>query len=283
MLGLSLQAYCSCDPNDLQRSLGMNLFRITTTTTIATIKILLVSLILIQFVSCSGKDILDSPPDLLYQESEEDIKDEHYLAALEKLRTIKNRHPYSHYAVKAQLRIADVYFLQESYSEAAASYSSFKDLHPKHELMPYVMFKIGESYFKDTPSVAARDLSSAKSAAEAFDAYLKAFPNDKKVDEGKRLYSESREILAAKQLYIGSFYLKRSDLEPAHARFNRVVKEFAETSASKTAAEKISSISPEIESRKLNPPLTERGTERYLIYAEKDGVFKPSEPKSVEN
>src|SRR5437870_1063058 len=84
-------------------------------------------------VGCSGKAIDENDPGALYGEAEEDIKNDHYQIAIDKLRAIKNKYPYSKFAVDAQLRIADVYFLQESWGEAATSYEAFRDLHPKHE------------------------------------------------------------------------------------------------------------------------------------------------------
>ena len=67
---------------------------------------------------------------------------------IDKLKIIKNKYPYSKYALDASLRLADVYFLQESYTEAALAYESFRDLHPKHEKVPYAMFRIGTFLFQ---------------------------------------------------------------------------------------------------------------------------------------
>src|SRR6476619_147606 len=101
---------------------------------------------------CSGKAIDENDPAALYKDAEDDIKNDHYQIAIDKLRSIRNKFPYSKYAVDAQLRLADVYFLQEDFAEAAAAYETFRDLHPKHEKTSYAMFRIGKSYYKDSPT-----------------------------------------------------------------------------------------------------------------------------------
>ena len=72
------------------------------------------------------------------------------------MKTIKNKFPYSNYATEAQLKIADVYYMQESYGEAAVAYEAFRDLHPKHEKVPYAMFRIGEVLLTTTSRAPSR-------------------------------------------------------------------------------------------------------------------------------
>src|SRR6478735_2734813 len=129
-------------------------------------------LLLAAFSRCAGKTVDENDPGELYKEAEEEISSDHYQLAIDKLRSVKNRFPYSKYATDAQLRIADVYYLQELYAEAALSYESFRDLHPKHEKTPYAMFRIGKSYFSDIPANIARDLTPAYRAQDAFKEYL---------------------------------------------------------------------------------------------------------------
>src|SRR5436305_4595321 len=94
-------------------------------------------LLSILYAGCAGTPVDENDPASLFKDAESDIQSDHYQIAVEKLRSIKNKFPYSKYALDAQLRIADVYFLEESYAEAAAAYETFKDLHPKHEKAGY--------------------------------------------------------------------------------------------------------------------------------------------------
>ncbi|MGZ3698774.1 MAG: outer membrane protein assembly factor BamD, partial [Bdellovibrionota bacterium] len=127
--------------------------------------------------SCGTAKVQEGEPTQLYAEAEDEIKGDHYQVAIDKLRAIKNKYPYSKVAIEAQLRIADVYFLQESFAEAAAAYESFRDLHPKHEKVEYASFRAAQSYYKDIPGNVARDMTPATKALDAYNDFLRHFPN----------------------------------------------------------------------------------------------------------
>ena len=81
----------------------------------------------------------EGDPTSIFKAAGEDIESDRFQLALDKLRMVKNRFPYSKFSVLAQLKIADVYFLQESFTEAAAAYETFGDLYPKHELSKNIL------------------------------------------------------------------------------------------------------------------------------------------------
>ena len=66
---------------------------------------------------------------------------------------MKQKYPFSKFAVLAELGIADTQFARGNYTEAIDSYKSFSRLHPTHEKVEdgYVAFRICESYYKDMP------------------------------------------------------------------------------------------------------------------------------------
>lgn len=191
---------------------------------------------------CSGKAIDESDPGALYNEAEEDVKNDHYQIAIDKLRSIKNKFPYSKYAVDAQLKIADVYFLQDSWPEAAASYETFRDLHPKHEKVGYAMFRLGKSHFNDIPGNIARDLTPATKALTAYQDFLARFPAAPEAAEAKKDVDTIRNTLADKELYIGNFYYKRDFLESAAPRFRKVLDLYPETKAATEAKDRLAKI-----------------------------------------
>ncbi len=193
-------------------------------------------------IGCSGKSVDESDPAQLYADAEEEIKNDHYQIAIEKLRAIKNKFPYSKYALDAQLRLADVYFMQDSYPEAAASYETFRDLHPKHERVAYAMFRIGKSYFNDIPSPISRDMTSAVKAMDSYNDYLRRFPSEKDAEEARKDVAEIRRNLAEKELYVGNFYYKRDFYESAKPRFQKVIALYPETEAANEAKAKIAKI-----------------------------------------
>lgn len=188
---------------------------------------------------CAGKSVDEGDPTSLMKDAEGDIKSDHYQVALDKLRVIKNKFPYSPQAIEAQLKIADVYFMQESWTEAATSYETFRDLHPKHEKAPYAMFRVGKSYFNDIPSPISRDLTPATKALDAYNDFVKRHPNAPEAKEAREDIGSIRRILAEKELYIANFYYKRDYYESAKPRFEKILEMYPETEPAKEAKTKL--------------------------------------------
>ena len=194
------------------------------------------------FTGCSTVHVNENDPVSLLNEAEQEIKSDHYQLAVDKLRVIKNKFPYSSVAVDAQLRIADVYFMQESYVESAASYEAFRDLHPKHEKTPYAMFRIGKSYYNDIPSTVARDLTPAQKALDAYKNYLTHYPSGPDTTEATQDIAEIRNLLANKELSIGDFYFNRDFYDSAKPRYKKIVELYSDTPGAKLAQEKLALI-----------------------------------------
>jgi outer membrane protein assembly factor BamD len=199
-------------------------------------------LVLLIVAGCSGAKIDPNDPGALYKEAEEEIQGEHYIIALEKLRSIRNKFPYSKYSVDAQLRIADVYYLQELFPEAAGSYESFRDLHPNHEKASYASYRIAKAYLNDTPSNIARDQTSAQKAMEAYLGFMKRFPNAKEAAEARKDVEELKEQLATKELYVANYYFKRNHHDSAKPRYKKILELYPESKAALTAKEKLARI-----------------------------------------
>ena len=196
---------------------------------------------------CSGAAVSENDPAALFKDAEEDIKSDRYQMALDKLKNLKNKFPYSKYAVDAQLRIADVYFMQELYPEAASNYETFRDLHPKHERVSYAMFRIAKSYFNDMPTNVARDQTPTQKALDAFNEFLRRFPDSPDAKEGGEDVAKCREILANKELYIANFYMKHNFYESAKPRYQKIIDLYPETPAAAEAKPKIELANQRIE------------------------------------
>jgi outer membrane protein assembly factor BamD len=204
--------------------------------------LILLSLLSTLFTACTTSQVNEGDPATLFKEAEEDIDSSHYQIAIDKLRYIKNKFPYSKYATDAQLRIADVYFLQDSFAEAAVTYEAFRELHPKHEKTAYAMFRAGKAYYKDLPGTVARDLTTAKKALDAYNDFLRRYPTTGEANEARTDVVEIRKLLADKELYVADFYFKRDFYDSAKPRYKKIIELYPESEAAKVAAEKLTQI-----------------------------------------
>ena len=153
--------------------------------------------------------------EVLFKEAQELVEAERFILATEKLNLIKTQHPYSFYATPAELMQADVLFLQENYIEAAAAYLLFRDFHPRHEKIPFVVYRIAESYFKQIPDTIDRDLEPALESIKYYDEVVTKYPDSSYRKDAESRISKAKKMLRQKDLYIADFYFKTEAYSPA--------------------------------------------------------------------
>jgi outer membrane protein assembly factor BamD len=161
-----------------------------------------------------------------YELAQQYDKDERYEEAIRRYQEIKNKFPYSKYAVLSELAIADSNYRQESYPEAQVAYQSFKDLHPKHPQIDYVTFRLAMSYYNQLPPTSDRDLALASSTIVNFDEVIHQYPNSEYVKEAKEKKAAVVKLLAEKEMYIADFYFKKGQWDSARMRYEGEVKKY---------------------------------------------------------
>ena len=166
--------------------------------------------------------------EVLFKEAKNLMKDGRYILATEKLNQLKNQYPYSFYATPSELLQADILFEQENYIEAAAAYLLFKDFHPKHERIPYVIFKIAEAYYEQMPDTHDRDLQAAFEAIKYYNELMLRFPGTKYAKNAKKKVVRAEEMIRAKEKYIADFYFKTEVFEAARWRYLHILDNFTE-------------------------------------------------------
>lgn len=191
------------------------------------------------FTGCASTEQTREDPAAIYEQAESNIRNDNYQLAIERFRYLKNKFPYSKYATLASLRIADVYYLQDSFKEAAITYEAFTDLYPRHEKTPYAMFRVGKSYLKDMPDNVARDLTAGERALEAYNAFLERFPNAEEAKEAREDIAQVRNTLASKELYIGDFYARRDQPAAAQNRYRKVIALYPNTPSAEEARKRL--------------------------------------------
>jgi outer membrane protein assembly factor BamD len=170
----------------------------------------------------------DVPPaDELYEEGEQTLQGRrilkvytaiNYDKAIETFQTIIDNYPYSEWAVKAELKIADAYFEDKRYEEALSYYRSFADLHPQHERVPYTILQSALSHYKQIRSV-NRDQTAARESQRYLEQLIRQYPYAPETSQGETLLREIRTRLSRNVMQMGDFYLKRQEYQAAAERY----------------------------------------------------------------
>ena len=178
----------------------------------------------------------DQSAEELAEKGMEAFEDEDYHDALEAFNTLKERYPYSRYAILAELKVADAHFHREEYPEAISAYEDFVQLHPKNEAIPYVLYQIGACYFEQTLSK-DRDQSPTRLAILSFERLLKEYPDSAYASDARKKIVDCRKLLAEHELYIGRFYYKSKHYGAALTRFEGILTGYIDVIPSETQRE----------------------------------------------
>ncbi len=172
----------------------------------------------------------------LAQKGMESFEEEDYKDALKAFNTLKERYPYSRYAILAELKVADAHFYRKEYPEAIGAYEDFVQLHPKNEAIPYVKYQIGLCYYEQMLSE-DRDQTPTRLAILSFERLLKEHHDSAYASEATKKINDCRKLLAEHELYVGRFYYKSKHYSAALGRFEGVLTGYMDVLPSSTQRE----------------------------------------------
>jgi outer membrane protein assembly factor BamD len=123
--------------------------------------------------------------------------------------------------------VADAHYYRKEYPEAVAAYEDFVRLHPKNEVIPYVLYQVGACYHEQLLSV-DRDQTATRQSILAFERLLKAHPKSDYARKAETKIGEGRELLAGHEVYVARFYYKAKHYRAALGRFEGVLKYYSD-------------------------------------------------------
>lgn len=165
----------------------------------------------------------------LYEQGLRQMRRGYYTKALESFNRVRNYHRDDPVSVKAQLAIADLHFKKHDYAQAKFQYEEFAALHPRHEDLDYVTYRIGLSIYKGASKLAGRDQTATRSAVNVWTGFDSRFPESDYVEDVDRLLERGRNRLARKELYIARFYERKDAWGAVRGRAEHLVRRYPDT------------------------------------------------------
>ncbi len=174
----------------------------------------------------------------LYQQAQADLDNKSYTSAITKLKTLESRYPFGRFAEQAQLELIYAYYRNMEPEAARSSAERFIRLHPQHPNVDYAYYLKGLASFDQDRGLLARflpldmtkrDPGAARDSFNEFAQLTTRYPNSRYAPDAKARMVYLRNLLAANEIHVAHYYLKRQAYVAAANRGRYVVENFQGT------------------------------------------------------
>ena len=200
-------------------------------------KILLILITLLFVWSCGGKtkkisEIVEIDMEMqmsnAYKEGYLELKKGDALRAAKKFNEAELLFPQSPWAAKSVIMAAYAYYTQDYYSDTIYELERYFVTYPNHEDKAYAHFLLGISFYEQIVDE-KKDLKSILDSKEQFETIIRDYPSTEFAMDAKFKIDLINEILAAKEMYIAKYYLKKNKWIPALNRFKAIINDYNTT------------------------------------------------------
>jgi outer membrane protein assembly factor BamD len=161
------------------------------------------------------------------------LADKQYALAERYFEYVKAKYPFVDASREAELRLADVSFERELWSEARDRYIGFVKIHPSYFRVDYAAFRAAQTFYRDMPSSffilppsSEREQTNVRGAFDSMTLFIKTYPSSVYVAEAKKDVEIARQRLASHEMYVADFYEKRGHLAGAVGRLETLVTKY---------------------------------------------------------
>ena len=178
--------------------------------------------------SVTKEKILDLQVLEAYEEGLKYLEAGDVLFAAKKFNEAEMLFPQSKWAPKSALMAAYSYYTQDYYGDAIAELERFTKIYPQHESLQYAYYLLAICYYEQIVDE-KKDLQSITKAKKNFLIILDRYPNSEYAIDADFKLDLIDDILAAKEMYIGRYYIERKKWIPAINRFREIIDNYDTT------------------------------------------------------
>ena len=190
-------------------------------------------LLFLTLVSCSKKieveQIKEVSVDLqmieAYEEGMKQLNEGQSLIAVKKFNEAELLFPQSKWAPRSALMSAYAYYDFSFYNDAIDEVNRFLKTYPNSKRKDYAHYLKAMSFYNQIVDE-KKDLGPILEAKQNFQFIITEYPESEYAMDASFKLELIEEILAAKEMHIGRFYLKKEKWIPAINRFKKVIKDY---------------------------------------------------------
>jgi len=169
----------------------------------------------------------------LYKLARKSLDSSDFQGALERYGAIQLRYPFTDYATQAQLESIYAKFRSFDPDGALSTADRFLKEHPRHPAVDYVYylkgltnFQRGESLLEGLVESHQQDVGHARRAFDDFSVLAQRFPRSRYVGDARLRMIHLRNRIAAHELAIVKFYVRRGAYIAAARRAEQIIVDY---------------------------------------------------------
>ena len=164
----------------------------------------------------------------IYERGEYDLEQRDPGLAAQVFGEVERLYPYSDWAKRALIMQAYAYHLDRDYENSRGAAQRFIDFYPTDEDAAYAQYLLALSYYDQIDEV-GRDQGLTFEALQSLREVIERYPDSEYARSSVLKFDLAFNHLAAKEMEVGRYYLKRDHFAAAINRFRVVVEDFQTT------------------------------------------------------
>ncbi len=191
--------------------------------------------------ACSGtqeRPLESYSAEEIYRRAEFDLNEGNPDEAAQLFGEVERLYPYSEWAKRGLVMQAFSYHLDRDYESSRSTAQRFLNTYPADEDSAYAQYLLALSYYDQIDDV-GRDQGLTFQALQSLRDVIETYPESDYARSAILKFDLAFDHLAAKEMEIGRFYLKRGHFVAAINRFRVVVEDFQTTSQTAEALHRL--------------------------------------------
>ncbi len=167
-----------------------------------------------------------------YNEAMQSFKNKDWDDARALFGEVKKLFTYSRYARLAELRLADIDFEQEKYSESITGYREFIQSHKNDPDIEYARYRVTKALFKDIddtvflPPQEERDQGTAGEAYKEIKSFVRDYPKTRYIKDELYMFEVVVGRLVRHELFVARYYLRLDSFDATVHRIDYALTHF---------------------------------------------------------
>ncbi len=171
---------------------------------------------------------IDSQMIKAYNEGLTALDNNDYMLAVKKFGEAEILYPQSIWAPRSALMTAYSYYVYGRYFDTIFELERFLKTYPEHNRQNYAYYLLGLAYYEQIVDE-KKDLEPIINSKKYFQIIINEYPSSEYAADAEFKLDLIKEILAAKEMYLGRYYIEKEKWIPAINRYKTILENYDDT------------------------------------------------------